>query len=74
LKALVRSGGDDAADILRGLLWNGRLEAAGPEAPGLASVIMSKDNKECPVSASLTEADKATLLSIKQNAIKKPGG
>ena len=44
---------------------------AGPEAPALVDFIMSKD---CPVSASLTDADKANLLRIKQNAPKKSGG
>ena len=38
----------------------------GPEAPGLVDFIMSKD---CPVSASLTDADKAKLLRIKQEAL-----
>jgi hypothetical protein len=47
------------------------LEAAGPEAPALIDFILSKD---CPVSAALTDADKAQLLRIKQDAIKKPGG
>ena len=72
LKTLVCSGGDDAAYVLRGLLDE---PAASPqtvrEAPALVDFIMSKD---CPVSASLTDADKANLLRIKQNALKKPGG
>ena len=70
LKPLVCSGGDDAAYVLRGLLKNGRLAAAGPEAPGLVDDIMNTDkSKECPVSASLTDDDKAKLLRIKQAAI-----
>ncbi len=73
LKTLVCSGGDDAAYVVRGLLrqYDGRLTATGPEAPALIDFIMSKD---CPVSASLTEADKADLLRIKREAIKTPGG
>ena len=47
-----------------------RLAAAGPEAPALIDFIMSKD---CPVSASLTDADKARLLQIKRDAIKEAG-
>jgi hypothetical protein len=31
-------------------------------------------SNDCPVSASLTGTDKAKLLSIKQAAIKMPGG
>ena len=67
----MRSGDDDAAYVLRGLARNDRLEAAGPEAPALIDFIMSKG---CPASTVLTDADKATLLRIKQNATKKPGG
>jgi uncharacterized protein YjbI with pentapeptide repeats len=71
LKRLVCSGEDNAADVLRGLLKNGRLRAAGQEAPALVDFIMSKD---CPVSGSLTDAGKANLLRTKQKAIEKPGG
>jgi len=66
---------DNEAFALRGLmsssLFKARLVDAGPEAPALIDFIMSKD---CPVSASLTDADKAKLLSIKQEATKTPGG
>ena len=48
-----------------------RLAATGPEAPVLVDFITSKD---CPVSASLTDADKAELLRIKEEATTKPGG
>ena len=76
LKTLVCSAGDDATYILRGLLrgaryHESRLEAAGVEAPALVDFIMSKD---CPVSAALTDADKAELLRIRQDALKKAGG
>ena len=64
LKTLVCSQGDDTIYVLRGLsrvtlsTFNipSRIESAGAEAPALVDFIMSKD---CPVSASLTEADKA---------------
>jgi hypothetical protein len=39
-----------------------RLQVVGPEAPALIDFIMAKD---CSVSASLTEADKARLLQVK---------
>ena len=76
LKSLACSGRDDAVYVLRGLLrdsppFHSRLAAAGPEAPALIDFII---NKDCPVSASLTDDDKADLLRIKQDAIKKPGG
>jgi uncharacterized protein YjbI with pentapeptide repeats len=82
LKTLICSDRDDAVYALRGLLafrglslalfpfLGNRLAEAGPEAPALVDFIMSKD---CPVSASLTDADKANLLRIKQEAIKKQG-
>ena len=60
LKTLVCSGDDDAAYVLRGLGFQRPPCAAGPEAPALVDFIMSKD---CPVSASLTDADKANLLA-----------
>ena len=59
---------------MRGVSHGGpfsRLAATGPEAPGLIDFIMSP---ACPVSASLTDADKSRLLRIKQDATKKPGG
>jgi len=62
LKWLVCSRGKDETYILRGLLRWSRLSAASPEAPALIDFIMSKD---CPVSASLTEQDKASLLITK---------
>ena len=89
LKTLVCSGRDDAPDILSLLLNQSlgygsmpalgatyvlnRLAATGPEAPALIDFIMSKD---CPVSASLTDPDRAKLLQVKQaiEAAKKPGG
>ena len=71
IRTLVCSSGDDAAYILRGLLYGSlqfgiiRLQAVGPEAPELVDSIMSKD---CPVSVALTAADRASLLRIKQSA------
>jgi hypothetical protein len=70
LRSIVCSLGDNATYVLRGLMRE-RLGVTGPEAPALVDFILSKD---CPVSASLTDADKANLLRIKQDAIKKPGG
>lgn len=71
LKVLVCSGDRDTAYVLRGIGFEEQLVDTGPEAPKLVDFIMSKD---CPVSASLTDADKAKLLRIKQEALQKPGG
>jgi hypothetical protein len=79
-KTTICSGDDASPDVLRGMMRGisaravpiilSRLESTGSEAPALIDFIMSKD---CPVSASLTDADKADLLRIKQDAIKKAG-
>jgi uncharacterized protein YjbI with pentapeptide repeats len=74
LRLLVCSGDDQALYIMRGEGFQQRLQAAGAAASGLIDKLANKDRKDCPVSASLTDADKAKLLSIKQDAIKKPGG
>jgi uncharacterized protein YjbI with pentapeptide repeats len=76
LRKFVCAGDDDAPYVVRGLTRSTfpahsiRLAAAGSEAPALVDFIMSKD---CPVSASLTDADKARLLWIKRDAIKRSG-
>ncbi len=74
LKRAVCTAGGNAIYVLRGFLsiapGRSRLADAGPEAPALVDVILSSD---CPVSAMLTDADKADLLRIKQAAT-KPGG
>jgi hypothetical protein len=52
-----------AIHILRGVLANGRIDALGAEAPALATRILSKD---CPVSPTLTEDDKARLRAFRK--------
>ena len=69
LRDLVCSGGDNAIFIVRGAGFQSRLAAAGPEAPSLIDEITVKDSKDCPVSALLTDADRAQLQHIKQQAI-----
>ena len=71
LKGLVCSGDKDAIYVLRGAGFQARLVAADTAAPGLIDDLTSKN---CSVAASLTGADRANLLRIKQEAIKKPGG
>ena len=76
LKSVVCARDDDSIFVLRGVSREGvelisRLAATDFEAPGLIDFIMSP---ACPVSAALTNEDKAQLLRIKQKAIKKPEG
>jgi hypothetical protein len=52
-------------------LNNSRLAATGAEAPALIDFIRSP---ACPVSAKLTDDDRAKLQKIKQDAPKTPGG
>jgi uncharacterized protein YjbI with pentapeptide repeats len=54
--------------ILRGIISADRFQftSSGPEVPRFVDFIM---NKDCPVSASLTDVDKARLFHIKQIAI-----
>ncbi len=76
LKDLVCSGDKDAIHVLRGGGFQAGLGAAGPAASDLIDDLTNKDSKDCPVSASLTDADRAKLLRIKQaiEAAKKPRG
>ena len=68
LRGLVCSGGDDAIHVVRGEGFQGRLKAAGAAASDLMDDLMNKDSKGCPVSASLTDADRARLLQVKRDA------
>jgi uncharacterized protein YjbI with pentapeptide repeats len=69
LKTLICSAGDDALFVLRGTgsTLNNRFAAAGVAAPALIDFVMSKD---CPLSPLLTDADRARLVQIKQQAEK----
>ncbi len=67
LRQLVCGADENVIHILRGATRNDRLAATGSEAPALVDAIMSN----CPVSAALSEADKAKLLQIKQDAAKE---
>jgi uncharacterized protein YjbI with pentapeptide repeats len=66
LKSLACSGEEDAIYIVRGLIANHRIHDTGTaRAPGLVKAILGKD---CPVSADLTEADKAALNKLAKEA------
>jgi hypothetical protein len=71
LKGLVCTGGDGTIYVVRGISRpsspiQGRLEVAGPATKNLIDDLMNKESKDCPVAAALTDADRATLLHIKQ--------
>jgi uncharacterized protein YjbI with pentapeptide repeats len=71
LGALFCANDADAIHILRGTITStgtsSRLAWAGCEAPTLVdSIVRPKTVEDCPVSASLTNDDKAKLLQIKQ--------
>lgn len=79
LKSIVCTGYDDSIFVLRGIAGfpielNGRLPrlaATGAEVTALIDFIMSP---ACPVSANLTDADRARLQKMKEDALKEPGG
>ncbi len=71
LKTVVCTGAGDAIYILRGNGFQNRLSHAGAAALAVVDDIMDKsktNNDICPVSASLTENDKAILLRIRRQA------
>ncbi|HEX3497459.1 MAG TPA: hypothetical protein VHT02_09885 [Methylocella sp.] len=70
LNGLVCSGDDSASYIVRGLtradsFGNRHVDDAGPFAAGLIESILAPD---CPVSAALTEQDKADLKKLAKEA------
>jgi hypothetical protein len=65
LRGVICAGDANAIHILRGIVTNHRLAETGREAPALVDFIVSED---CPISAALTEDDKANLLKVKQDA------
>ncbi len=69
LGGLVCDGDSNAIFILRGLLRNYRIKATGAEAAKLAERIQGKD---CPVSAVLTEDDRAKLRAVVKVAAPTP--
>ena len=72
LKDLVCSGSENNVYIVRGYGFRHRLQAAGAAASGLIDDLVNKDSKDCPVSAALTDADKAKLLRLKNEAKAEP--
>jgi uncharacterized protein YjbI with pentapeptide repeats len=69
LKALACSGDADARYVVRGLVSYQRIKGTGAQAPGLVEAILKPD---CPVSATLSDADKAALEKLKREASGAP--
>jgi uncharacterized protein YjbI with pentapeptide repeats len=68
VKKIVCSNRYDALYIVRGLIQppsDSRIEDAGAQAPGLVNAILKPD---CPVSAALTDADRAALKKLAKEA------
>ena len=65
LKALACSGDAEARYVVRGLVSYKRIKGTGAQAPGLVEAILKPD---CPVSATLTDADKVALKGIAKEA------
>ncbi len=77
LKTLVCSGDENAIFIARGNGFYNRLQAAALTTEGQALIddLMNKTSTTCPLSALLTDADRAKLLQIKRDAAAlKPAG
>ncbi|HMF05849.1 MAG TPA: pentapeptide repeat-containing protein [Methylocella sp.] len=69
LKSLVCSKDKSAIYILRGLVANGRVRGAGTQAARLVEgIIGPRAAQDCPVSAVLTEEDKAALERVAEEA------
>ncbi|HUI19819.1 MAG TPA: pentapeptide repeat-containing protein [Methylocella sp.] len=65
LKTLACSVDENALYIVRGLIVNGRISDSRTKAASLVKAIVSpKAVQDCPVSAALTEADKAALNKL----------
>ena len=65
LKSVACADDQNAPYVVRGLIANGRILGAGAQAVGLVEAILKPD---CPVSATLTDADKAALKEIAEDA------
>ena len=66
LRALFCPGDKNEALVVRTVAKFGQLQHAGPAARDLIAELLTKNSSDCPVAASLTDADRTTLLSIRQ--------
>jgi uncharacterized protein YjbI with pentapeptide repeats len=69
LRALFCQGDEYEALVVRNVadLKFDQLHKAGPDALGLIADLLNKNSSDCPVAASLTEADRAKLIGIQQD-------
>ena len=77
LKALICPGDENEAFVVRAVAKFGhQLGLAGRAARDLIAELLRKDGSDCPFAGSLTDADLATLLNIKQKitSVEKLGG
>jgi hypothetical protein len=75
LQAFFCPGDKNEALVVRTVAKFGQLQQAGPAASNLITKLLNKNSSDCPVAASLTDADRATLLSIQQEikSLEEPG-
>jgi hypothetical protein len=66
LKALFCPGDENEPLVVHTVAKFGQLRDAGPAARGLIAELLNKTSSDCPDAASLTDADRTTLLSLKQ--------
>jgi len=66
LRALFCPGDENEALVVRTVAKFGQLQQAGTDARPLIAELLNKNSSDCPVAASLTDADRTTLLSIRQ--------
>jgi uncharacterized protein YjbI with pentapeptide repeats len=67
LKALFCPGDKSEALVVRNVAQFRLLQQAGPAASALITELLKEKSSDCPVVASLTDSDRATLLSIQQD-------
>ena len=67
LRALFCPGDKNEALVVRNVAQFGHFQQAGLAARALITELLKKKSSDCPVVASLTDSDRATLLSIQQD-------
>jgi uncharacterized protein YjbI with pentapeptide repeats len=68
LQALFCPGDENEAFVVRAVAKKfNQLQKAGPAARDLIAELLNKNSSDCSVAASLTDADRATLLRIQQD-------
>jgi hypothetical protein len=68
LESMVCSSDEQATYVVRGAGFQERLSAAGSAASDVVAKLANKESQDCPVAASLTDADREKLREIKRKA------